>query len=358
MTNANNSPIWDAENAEWLPAHLYYHEDLGRAVRRFVEPLTRSLVKSRLITSFHFLRYSLGGPHIRVRFRVCPSDRDRVLQFVQQTARRFLDREPSQHSMEEESIRRLNKILLAGDSNEDDDAVYPDNTLRIAPFRPEIDRYGGLELFRASLNFFTLSSLAAIEFLADHGDLPRSSQLAFAYQLLVRQALGFASSVDELNDLLRYGVDYWGQSMPKIVEKGDRVAESRLNFFLRLFSESLSEHHRMKAEPLSTYAAVDYLSAGASRLSEVIPLDDLATRTRIGTSQLHMTASRIGLSNSEEVYLTRLMTNTLDEIRTNDGNDFAWLRVQMTNSPLEASSALKQLLPPALQILSESPRTS
>ena len=48
---------------------------------------------------------------------------------------------------------------------------------------------------------------------------------------------------------------------------------------------------------------------GASRiLSQSIRAADHATHQRIGGSQLHMTANRLGLSNTEEVYLGRILT--------------------------------------------------
>ena len=351
MQNAQSSVTTAQAGTEWLSAHLYYHDDLGRAVRNFVDPLSRSLARSGQISSLHFLRYGLGGPHVRVRFRIAPPDRNEVLEKVQHYAQSLFDHAPSQKSIDEETILRVNDHILAGDSNEDDRTAYPDNTLRITEFRPEIERYGGPRLFSSSLDFFTLSSLAALELLAAHGDRPRAPQLAYTFQLLIRQALSFASNTSELADLLRYGVDYWGARMPTIVEKGDRVAEAQMSLFLRLFTEGLDEQQRISAGPQENYSAVDFLSIGACRLSETVPRDNHASRLRIGTSQLHMTASRLGLSNTEEVYISRLMTKTLDEIKANNLRDLSMVGVQLTHDAGKAAPALHQLLTPALHLL-------
>lgn len=353
MKNTPDSAILSEIETEWLSVHLYYHEDLGRAVRRFIDPLSRFLAKSRQITSFHFLRYSLGGPHVRVRFRIAPSDRAGVGEWVQRYAQILFDHEPSQQSIDKERILRFNKHILAGDSNEDDNSAYPDNTFRIAEFRPEIGRYGGPDLFSASLDFFTLSSLAALDLLAAHGDRPRPSQLVYIFQLLIRQALGFASSISELADLLRYGVDYWGERMPTIVEKGNRVADTQMSLFLRLFTDGLDELQRIFSERRKDYLTVDYLSIGASRLSENLPRDDRATRVRIGSSQLHMTASRLGLSNTEEVYISQLMTRTLEEVQARDFRNLSRLGEKLTHPAREADSALDHLLAPALYLHGE-----
>jgi hypothetical protein len=322
----------------WIAGHLYYHQSLNPLVKGFVHPLVVSLVKDGLINAFFFVRAGLGGPHLRLRLRVVPGAKEPALEAMQQSARRFLDLQPSTQSLEEEAIRRSNKAILAADPHEIDDAIYPNNSFQIMAFRPEIERYGGPSHFRASLDFFALSSVAAVEFLAQHGDALRSAQLTDAFQLLLQQALGFATDMNELSDLLRYGVDSWGEMMPKIVEKGDRVALSQRDVFLNLLHGSLA---KMRSLPED---ASGYLVLGASRLSAALATADRAVRAGIGGSQLHMTASRLGLSNAEEVYLSRLLTAILRE----EGGS-----IKLEASPGAAEGELSDLLSPALARLAE-----
>ena len=284
----------------WVSGHLHYHESFVPVVRGFVQPLVASLVEDGSIDAFFFIRYGLGGPHVRLRLRVLPGARERALETMGEAALRFLELERSTRSLDEEAIRRRNAAFLADDPGEGD-AAYPDNSFRVVPFRPEVERYGGPDLFRASLDFFTLSSVAAIEFLSRHADAPRSVQLAQAFRLLLRQARGFAADETELADLLRYGVDSMGESLPRIVEKADAMARSQMDVFLSLFHDA------------SSSAASDLLALGARGLSHVARSAGRATRAAIGGSQLHMTANRLGLINAEEVYLSRLLTATLDE---------------------------------------------
>src|SRR5687767_1719493 len=90
----------------WISGHLYYHESLDRAVLGFVHPLVVSLVKDGQIDAFFFVRYGLGGPHIRLRLRVIPGARELALAAMQQSAHHFLDLAPSARSVDEEAIRR------------------------------------------------------------------------------------------------------------------------------------------------------------------------------------------------------------------------------------------------------------
>ncbi|MBW8878999.1 MAG: hypothetical protein JF614_29005 [Acidobacteria bacterium] len=197
---------------------------------------------------FFFIRHGLGGPHIRVRLRPVAGAGERVLDEMEHVARTFLAREPSMRSLEEEAIRRSNTAILRDDQHEVDDSVYPDNSYHVVPFRPEIERYGGPGRFRLSLDYFTLSSVVAVDFHFRLGGAARSVQLAQAYGLLLRQALGFAIGEDELADLLRYGVDWLGQDLPKVVEKGDAVARSQRELFLQLLFSSLDEARTVRAQ--------------------------------------------------------------------------------------------------------------
>jgi hypothetical protein len=336
--------VWDEIQQRWISCHLYYHQNPLPVIRNFVHPLVVSLLTNGHIDAFFFVRYGLGGPHIRLRLRVTTGSRERALEATQQSAQRFLALEPSSRSLAVEEIRRINESILAANPNETDDTVYPDNSFRVAPFRPEIERYGGLNCFRASLDFFTLSSVAAVELLVKHGDAPRSVQLTHAFRLLLQQALGFAVNEVELLDLLRYGVDSWGKFLPKIMEKGHKVVHSQIDDLLEILHQSLSA---VRESPRS-HEASDLLVGGSRKLSTTIKAAGRATRAGIGGSQLHMTANRLGLANGEEVYLSRLMTGTLEEARLRRASCLCWLEENTTEPP---PVPLGGLLPSAFSVL-------
>jgi len=342
--------------ASWIAGHLYYHQSLDQVVRGFVHPLVVSLVQSGKIDSFFFLRHGLGGPHVRLRLRAIPGAHEYALEAMQEAAQRFLAFAPSAQPIDEETIRRSNERLLAGDPSETDDAIYPDNSFRLTPFRPEIERYGGPKLLCVSLDLFMLSSVAALEFLLQQEDVSRSVQLTQAFRLLLSQAIAFAADETELGELLRYGVDSWGGILPKVVEKGDRIARSHANAFGQLFSHGLAEARSVKAgrEPLCRGA--DLLVAGVRRLSAAIGTVDRTARLRIGCSQLHMTASRLGLANAEEVYISRLLSVILSELLARSGEDLAWIRQMVAERvPRNPQGTLGGLLARALTVLAGTP---
>jgi hypothetical protein len=157
----------------------------------------------------------------------------------------------------------------------------------------------------------------------------------------------------ELLDLLRYGVDSWGKTLPKVVEKGDLVAQAQRDALLELFHESLDEARVLASGRESLAMPTDFLVVGANRLSAAVGADR-PTRARIGGSQLHMTATRIGLSNAEEVYVSRLLTVTLREARAGLSEHLSWLGSTRAAGE-DPATALGELLSPALAALAEAP---
>src|SRR5262249_1722010 len=140
-----------------------------------------------------FIRYELGGPHVRLRLRLrSEAAREQTGCRLATAAADFFARWPSPVPVDEEVIRTRNRSILATNPLEDDGSVYPDNSLRAFPFLPETERYGGPELLEHSLDFFALSSIETLSHLAEHGEKPRSQQLPAHFRLLARQAWGLS----------------------------------------------------------------------------------------------------------------------------------------------------------------------
>jgi len=292
------------DESGWLNYHLYYHQDRGSTIDGFVRPMVAALLSADWIDRFFFVRYGLGGPHIRLRLHPRPGASALVTEAAESQARDFLASRPSTSNLTPQSIRRGNRQLLASDPHETDDSVYPDNSFLAFPFRPEIERYGGPGLWRDSVDFFVLSSATVLELLREHGAEPRARHVTLALQVLAGQALGFARDEEDLIVLLRYAVDLWGERMPQAMEKADRVLTEKKRIFDQLFD---------KEPDLAAGEARARLNQGARRLAWIVRGADRSVHQRIGTSQLHMTANRLGLNNAEEVFLSRILTRVATE---------------------------------------------
>jgi len=77
----------EKDEATWIGYHLFYYEDPRRAVLGFVRPAVAALVEVDLIESFFFLRYALGGPHVRLRLRPAEGRSPEAAEMVEALAR-------------------------------------------------------------------------------------------------------------------------------------------------------------------------------------------------------------------------------------------------------------------------------
>jgi hypothetical protein len=277
---------------DWRAFHFHYHASLDRLLLDFIRPRLDTLVRERDIDRFFFVRYGLGGPHVRLRVRVREARAPRVGAWLLARAGEFFARHPSTSPLSGDQIRSIHDSILRADPEESETALYPDNFAREARFEPETDRYGGRALLELALDYFTLSSAGALEFLAAHGREPRARQLPIILQMLFGEAWSFAGDMDELLALLSSSFVSAGPAMAAIVERGDRLFEQRQEVFVRVLQAKLKAPPRGDAGML--------LAAAVQRAPR-------ATRLRALSSQLHMTANRLGLSNAEEVYISRMV---------------------------------------------------
>lgn len=291
----------------WNAFHLFYHGDRNRAILEFVQPTVCSLWQTGKIDSFFFIRYNLGGPHIRLRLHVGSGHAAAVEEEVRAAVSSFLERWPSTDSRDEETIRRINRTILSNDPHEHEDAVYPDNYLMAAPFRPEVERYGGWELLSSSLDFFAVSSAKALGYLSEHVAATRARQLSVACRILARQLWSFAEDEDEALGVLATFIA--SRKLAPILPQGDEAYEKRREDFLSLLAAELDVLSAPQAAP-------DLHDVASRRLSRKARGTDAATRLRIGASQLHMTANRIGFTNAEEVYLGRILERAARDLAT------------------------------------------
>lgn len=303
--------------AAWRAWHLFYHGARERLVAEVVRPTVASLQADRDITSFYFVRYNLGGPHIRLRLRPAPGRQERVEAKVQRAVMEFFEREPSTKSLSAETILRGNAGIAASDplSGGTADDVHPDNSIREFPVFFEVERYGGPTHFRHSLDFFTLSSDEALRFVSGEPERPAGQRLVIASRLLIDQAWGFAKDHVEFLDLLGYASRlFTGEWTARFIQRGNEAFERQGAVHTRLLQDELKALIAADETPRGGLSPA--LAVGARRLARSIRRENRGTRWIITASQLHMTANRLGLLNPEELYLGQILSRAAQELAT------------------------------------------
>lgn len=296
----------------WRAIHLYYHEDVERPLGELLRPLVAGLWRRGSIERFFFVRFPLGGPHLRLR---CLAGSDLWLGELGDALDRYLRDRPSTVLLSEAEILRESEAILRCDANETDGRIRPDNSWSEELFVPEVERYGGPERFAASLDYFTLSSVQALAFLQTVGGAARSTRWPAVATLLLRQAWGFAAWPEEIASRLDYAVESWGEPLRGVLERADTTYAAQGESFRRLaeteLRRSLAAAGEGDRDPLSG-------TLGARCLAATLDSAPPDVRRRVLGSHLHMSANRLGLKNPEEVFLCRLLGRAVRDSAAND----------------------------------------
>lgn len=286
----------------WRAFHLFYHQDQERLLLELVTPLVGELLAEDAIDRFYFVRYDLGGPHVRLRWRVV-GDATEAEARLAAAAEEFFARTPSTESLAAGQIHKLNRSVLGSDlrSAATDDVVFPDNSWGAFPVGLEIERYGGPGRIDHSLELFTASSVRALELLRlESFSSPGKAQARF-FSLLVQLGAAFAVDEAELFELAGYGARLLGAPFQLCIDEADRYFGQHRESLIALAARAL-DPKALEAESL----------AEAVRRFRVAGFDlSREWRWQIAASHIHMTANRLGLRNPDEVYLSRLAGRAL-----------------------------------------------
>lgn len=338
----------------WRAYHLVYHQDRDRLLRALVLPLAASLAAEGSLAGFFFIRYNLGGPHVRLRLRPVEGRTGAVDEAVRAAAAAFFARAPSQSTLPDETVRMRNREVIPGDpfATAADDVVLPDNSLHAAAPGFEVERYGGADRFAHSLEAFALSSVDALAWLAEAGAPTAAARLGQAWSASVRHAWFGARDADEFLRLLAAPVPAADSPLATFVARADDAyARGAAGMQARVRDELA----RLASAAFEGVDAPRW-TAGPRRLLPVMADADDATRLRLAHSHAHMSCNRIGLLVAEEAYLGRMLWRAARDVA--DASPELWAdawdarRAQWQAPPADVD----HLLPDALARLADAAR--
>lgn len=302
----DDAPPW----TNWRAYYLFYHADRDFLLRHLLRPLVSELLDLALIDRFFFVRYGLGGPHVRIRW-CARSDQAANLAEARlaEHVSLFFSQWPSTQPLSPDKIRAHNRGLLSVDEVVDtgEDQVYPDNSWHRGPLLIEVERYGGPERVDASLNHFCLSSVEVLEMLDEHAESGSGWVRAAMIRLALRLAWGLTSNEEEFINYATYAKDFFGDRLRRCTEEGERV-----------FSRTSSQIVGMVRDELTKLARAEEcltsLAAAAAVLADRISASP--GYKYIAASHIHMTANRLGLLNPDEVYLSGILMPAIETWRS------------------------------------------
>jgi hypothetical protein len=302
----------------WRAYHLYYHGDQNLMLRRSIQPLMKELLDRGLIDRFYFVRYSLGGPHIRLRWRLTNQDAQCLAEAaLAEGISQFFTLCPSTKSMPREEIQKLNEsVLLDSDPSgpQEEDGIFGDNSWRLSSPLFEVARYGGWERLGASLDLFCLSSANVLCLLVERESWSGGWERTIFMRLALHLAWGLVEKEDEFLAVAAYCVRKTEGPYQRIIADADTVFEKQSAQITALIHEELA-----KGDP----ELMGYLDQGSFLLANQLRSLEWRKCHHLAASHLHMTANRLGLNNAEEIYVLRILSRACTSLRLQQPHDWA-----------------------------------
>ncbi|MEM8933558.1 MAG: lantibiotic dehydratase C-terminal domain-containing protein [Acidobacteriota bacterium] len=300
----------------WQAVHAFYHGDRDTMVREWLRPVVVDLLRRGWIESFFFIRYNLGGPHIRLRVRPTGAAPEGAIDaLIDDSARRFFTEHPSTDARSSDEIRQRNQSMAGDDPSADFDSVYANETVERFDFEPEVERYGGPEHLESAYDLFAVSSTMAVDAVAALADVPPARWLATKLRYLAHQAIASSDDPAMLDHVLAYPMRLWGSVQPRVIERGDAAFEKQHRAFAALVWREADTWRRGEHVEMP---GAHWLGPATRAITRRLRRDPAVDVGEIAVSQLHMSANRLGINNAEELYLCRILERAVAELADTD----------------------------------------
>ena len=192
--------------AIWLSLHIYVGDQQNNLLKNCIAPTLKALEGT--ISTFFFIRYWLGGPHIRLRIKCQETDTSNVLRQLEESFSSWKasisDFVMPSYKEYTNNVQRL--ADLEGVNNEEGHSDFIEE-LRIvrARYVPEMDKYGGQRGIAIAESLWHKSSL----FVLEHIDLLDSHRLILSYKSSLLCVKGFGLNLREALEHFRGNALVW-----------------------------------------------------------------------------------------------------------------------------------------------------
>ncbi|HXS65179.1 MAG TPA: thiopeptide-type bacteriocin biosynthesis protein [Streptosporangiaceae bacterium] len=300
----------------WRALHIYLHrpiDQVDQVITSCLAPLATGLIAEGKASSWFFIRYAEGGPHLRLRL----ADADDAT--VDQAAGRIRDHLAALPPAEQFDADEFYTQAGHGPQAAKRFGWHADATVVEQPYLPEVDRYGGQEAIGLAETLFRQSSEVAVTVL---NGTPRAGLLARAVDLLLAVVHTLEIEPAQAAIWLRgyfYAWEFIAEAPATDAAAVRALAERDLVADGSPWPRRSERIASALRQPRSAYQAwaeaVSKTEAALLALAEADRLTD--DPRRILLSQLHMLHNRLGLSITEEQYLCWLVSLIL--IRASTG---------------------------------------
>lgn len=298
----------------WTSVHLYHSSKGQDFLQQDFFPLVEDLIKERIIQQFFFVRYFDDRHHIRFRFKTVPSS----------------------------NIPPINDLLQQYFS--------PPTQVTLAPYKPEIPRYGGPEFMPIAEQQFMASSFACLRLMKEeNGSWSYSKALTYALQFHIGLAQTFSMTLSETIYFFEAMVHRWiGFTIPNFRQLSANEQTQAIQKSIEQFQQLYDQNPGLSQGVLSFWQSFDeegifdisWLDQWLADLHEIhqsykvhysqgkihvdapflfappsLPyVQEKALLFALSNSFVHMTNNRLGIYNQDESYLAFVIASSLKKL--------------------------------------------
>lgn len=276
----------------WVSLHVFIHDfaRLTHFLQTCLDPLPAALREHCF-----FVRYWLGGPHLRIRFRD-PAQ----LATLEAAVGRYWDAHGFPATLDADAFYRVYASQLA---TEGERYWHPSGSTRLIAYAPETARYGGPAGLPLCEDEFVSDSGAMLAMLRAE-DMAQLEKILFGYCLVYGAVLAQAGLH---RDFLRFAC---GSAQPRQVR---RYVAQRSRDKVPALHEVLLARHRslLRGEYFPRYLAP--LQQRLQRLVAGLDARGCADIAAICSSLLHMSFNRAGISPAKEAHIRLFSLHVINE---------------------------------------------
>ncbi|HHO53645.1 MAG TPA: hypothetical protein ENK18_22935 [Deltaproteobacteria bacterium] len=301
----------------WSCLHVYYGEPQDRLLCEAVAPLVLELRSG--LRGWFFLRYWMGGPHLRLRFALDPDGSGGRLEAIQGQLEGYIERHPCpllEQPTEPSRAAYASLAALEGLSDAEASASILQNCVQPMPYEPELAKYGGEAGVAIAEELFVVSSDISLEVIAA---THRSARLGRGLEMMVAGILAAGHDEASCGAFLAEVSAFWSRYTSESQRRRwDAQLQAQLASLVprveRLFSRR-SEHTGGLDDPVLRWAqgirvALARVDGDPEVLSDVRvargPVERARRRDYLLLNYLHTHNNRLGIIPAYESYLAFL----------------------------------------------------
>jgi thiopeptide-type bacteriocin biosynthesis protein len=302
----------------WLTAQLFYHGSLDLLLCELVLPLVRELRDGGLLERYFFLRYWLGGPHVRLRLLPVDGAGADVRAAVVRDCDRFFATRPAPDGLTPDAYERLARNLARAEPDAETLALQPNNSVQFTDYRPERHKYGTGPALAAVERHFEQSSDLALDVVQSRTPMRRRQLLALAALLGGAETAGAA-------DVLDRGARAWGELVGVPEDRYANVLQTYRERRDQLRTVALRVRQpgatgdtfvdRWRASVAGLWSVLAELERSGQFRPNGVVADGLAATAFAVENCRHMFCNRLGIGLSEEWFLRSLAAQVAVDLR-------------------------------------------